>query len=83
MPTQLPLCPRCEEDWVHSYRFKDDGSTFSLCTECDSFWWPHDALEIPNPRFLDDVVAARLGVPGNPWSAREWAEAIEPVGEGC
>lgn len=82
MPTQLPQCPRCNQDWVHPYRFKDDGATFSLCTECDSLWWPHEALEIFNARFLDDVVATRLGVGGNPWSTREWVDVIEPVGEG-
>jgi hypothetical protein len=74
----LPLCPRCCQDRVWSYRFKDDGATFTLCTECDSFWWPNEAPEVATARFLDDVVAARLGE-SEPWSTRVWADVIEPV----
>ncbi|MGY4971474.1 MULTISPECIES: hypothetical protein [unclassified Streptomyces] len=83
MQASLPQCPRCDQDWVHLYRFKDDGASFSLCTECDSFWWPGEALEVATARFLDDVVAARLGAGCNPWVSRAWADVIEPVSEGC
>lgn len=82
MPASLPQCPRCDQDWVHPYRFKDDGAAFSLCTECDSLWWPHEALEIATARFLDDVVATRMGVDGTPWRPCVWADVIEPVSEG-
>ncbi|MFJ9412587.1 MULTISPECIES: hypothetical protein [unclassified Streptomyces] len=82
MPTPLPQCPRCEQDWVHPYRFKDDGAAFSLCTECDSVWWPHEALEVSAAHFLDDVAAERLEVSGNPWTTRTWADVIEPVDGG-
>ncbi|MFB6606771.1 hypothetical protein [Streptomyces noursei] len=82
MPASLPTCPRCHQDWVYPYRFKDDGADFSLRNECDSVWWPHQVLEIANARFLDDVVAARLRVNGNPWETRVWADVIEPVSEG-
>ncbi|MET9318720.1 hypothetical protein ABZX75_00750 [Streptomyces sp. NPDC003038] len=73
-----PTCPRCQ-DWIHQYRFKSDGAAFSLCKECDAFWWPHARTDIANALFLDDVVAARLGEEGNPWTARVWADVIEPV----
>ncbi|MFE4702826.1 hypothetical protein ACFRIC_37705 [Streptomyces sp. NPDC056738] len=76
------VCPRCEQDWVHQYRFKADGSCFWLCTECDSLWWPDDTVEIARAHFLDDVVATRLGVEDNPWTDRVWADVIEPVAEG-
>lgn len=52
-------------------------------SECDSLWWPHEALEAATARFLDDVVAARLGLGGNPWESRVWADVIEAAGEGC
>lgn len=81
MSASLPQCPRCDQGWVHPYRFKDIGTTFALCTECDSLWWPHEALEITTARFVDDVVAARLGVAGNPWETRVWADVFEPVSE--
>ncbi|MFI6008714.1 hypothetical protein ACIBAG_07765 [Streptomyces sp. NPDC051243] len=73
------VCPRCGQDWVHQYRFKGDGTRFSLCTECDSLWWPGETVDIPQAKFLDDVVAARLGVGDNPWLGRVWADVIEPV----
>lgn len=81
MSASLPQCPRCDQGWVHPYRFNDDGITFELCTECDSLWWSHEALEVTTARFLDDVVAARLGVAGNPWETCVWADVIEPVSE--
>ncbi|MEV0371091.1 hypothetical protein AB0I10_14860 [Streptomyces sp. NPDC050636] len=80
MPAPLPKCPRCDQEWVRAYRFKDDGAAFSLCAECDSLWWQQEALEIAAARFLDDVVAERLG-DCNPWSTRVWADVIEPVNE--
>jgi hypothetical protein len=73
------VCPRCEQDRVQPYRFKADGTCFLLCTECDSLWWPHETVGVTQARFLDDVVAARLGVEGNPWSDRVWADVIEPA----
>ncbi|MFG3098643.1 hypothetical protein [Streptomyces sp. NPDC048202] len=36
-------------------------------------------VEIAQAHFLDDVVAARLGVEGNPWGDRVWADVIEPT----
>ncbi|MEY2249115.1 hypothetical protein [Streptomyces sp. BF23-18] len=75
------VCPRCEPYRVHRYRFKADGAFFFLCTECDSLWWPDETVEIARAHFLDDVVAARLGVEGNPWTDRVWADVIEPVPE--
>ncbi|MFI9601837.1 hypothetical protein ACIHCX_18580 [Streptomyces sp. NPDC052043] len=78
MPAQL-ICPRCEQDRVHPYRFKTDGTPFLLCTECDSMWWPDETVEVARAHFLDDVVAARLGTEGNPWSDRVWADVIEPA----
>ncbi|MFE1289213.1 hypothetical protein [Streptomyces sp. NPDC058751] len=41
-----------------------------LCTECDSLWWPNETVETAQAHFLDDVVAARLGVEDNPWTDR-------------
>lgn len=73
------VCPRCGQDWVHPYRFKDDGTPFLLCTECDSLWWVDEAVSVAQAHFLDDVVAARLGVEGNPWGDRVWADVIEPA----
>ncbi|MEU9115303.1 hypothetical protein AB0D04_26860 [Streptomyces sp. NPDC048483] len=78
MPDPPALCPRCEQDLIRPYRFKDDGTAFCLCAECDSLWWPHEAKQVATARFLDDVVAARLG-DSNPCSARVWADVIEPV----
>ncbi|MFB0616207.1 hypothetical protein [Streptomyces sp. AGS-58] len=78
MPTKR-VCPRCEQDWVHPYRFKDDGTPFFLCTECDSLWWPDDTVGVAQAHFLDDVVAGRIGAEGNPWSDRVWADVIEPA----
>ncbi|WP_329149497.1 hypothetical protein OIU91_23250 [Streptomyces sp. NBC_01456] len=75
------LCPRCDQDWIRRYRFKDDGTPFSLCAECDSFWWPGEAKEVRTARYLDDVVAERLG-DENPWATRIWADVIEPVPQG-
>lgn len=72
------VCPRCEQDWVRPYRFKSDGAPFSLCTECDSLWWPERPIETAGALFLDDVVATRLGIQGNPWTTRVWADVIEP-----
>ncbi|CAK7287863.1 conserved hypothetical protein [Streptomyces misionensis JCM 4497] len=80
MPAQL-LCPRCEQDWARPYRFKADGASFLLCAECDSLWWPDEAVTVARAHFLDDVVAARLGVEGNPWSDRVWADVIEQTPE--
>ncbi|MFE7713303.1 hypothetical protein ACFU6I_48085 [Streptomyces sp. NPDC057486] len=74
-----PICPRCDQDQIQRYRFKDDGVVFSLCTECDSFWWPQTATDVANALFLDDVVAARLGEVENPWTNRIWADVIEPA----
>ncbi|MFI5978079.1 hypothetical protein [Streptomyces sp. NPDC051452] len=73
------VCPRCEQDWVQPYRFKADGTCFLLCTECDSLWWPHATVGVAQAHFLDDVVAARLGVEGNPWGDRVWGDVIEPA----
>ncbi|MBP2047947.1 transposase-like protein [Streptomyces griseochromogenes] len=73
------VCPRCGQDWVRRYRFKADGTPLLLCTECDSLWWPDETVGIAQAHFLDDVVAARLGVAGNPWSDRVWADVIEPA----
>ncbi|MGX4691166.1 hypothetical protein [Streptomyces sp. JNUCC 63] len=78
MSTQL-VCPRCQQDWVHPYRFKIDGTPFLLRAECDSLWWPNETVEVAQAHFLDDVVAARLGVEGNPWTDRVWVDVIEPV----
>lgn len=78
MPTKQ-VCPRCGQDWVHPYRFRADGAPFSLCTECDSLWWPGEAVEVAHAKFLDDVVAERLGVEGNPWGDLVWADVIEPA----
>ncbi|MFD8810624.1 hypothetical protein ACFV23_03780 [Streptomyces sp. NPDC059627] len=78
MPAQL-VCPRGEQDWVRPYRFKADGAPFLVCTECDSLWWPGEAVAVGQGHFLDDVVAARLGVEGNPWSDLVWADNIEPT----
>ncbi|MFC9133131.1 hypothetical protein ACFT4A_40700 [Streptomyces sp. NPDC057099] len=78
MPTKQ-VCPRCGQDWVHPYRFIADGAPFSLCTECDSLWWPGEAVEVAHAKFLDDVVAERLGVEGNPWGDLVWADVIEPA----
>jgi hypothetical protein len=72
------VCPRCEQDWVRPYRFKDDGTQFLLCPECDSMWWPGETVAIPYARQLDDVVSARLGV-AEPWTDRVWADVLEPV----
>ncbi|GHH11285.1 hypothetical protein [Streptomyces rubradiris] len=72
------VCPRCEQDWVRPYRFKSDGARFLLCTECDSMWWPGETVAIRCASFLDDVVAARLGV-AEPWTDRVWADVLEPV----
>ncbi|MGP4087629.1 hypothetical protein [Streptomyces sp. KR55] len=80
MSTQL-VCPRCEQDYVQPYRFKADGAPFLLCTECDSLWWPSEAVKVAQAQFLDDVVAARLGIEGNPWSDRVWADVIQPEQE--
>jgi hypothetical protein len=74
------VCPRCEQV-LHRYCFKADGASFLLCTECDSLWWPNDTVEIAWAHFLDDVVAARLGVEDDPWTDRVWADVIEPVPE--
>ncbi|MFE6094790.1 hypothetical protein ACFQ7M_22900 [Streptomyces massasporeus] len=60
-------------------RFIADGAPFSLCTECDSLWWPGEAVEVAHAKFLDDVVAERLGVEGNPWGDPVWADVIEPA----
>ncbi|MFF9378108.1 hypothetical protein ACF1BB_26680 [Streptomyces griseoluteus] len=73
------VCPRCEQDWVQPYRFKADGTCFLLCAEYDSLWWPHETVVVAQPHFLDEVVAARLGVEGNPWGDRVWADVIEPA----
>ncbi|MEU6814953.1 hypothetical protein [Streptomyces sp. NPDC046860] len=75
------LCPRCEQDYVRPYRFKADGSHLTLCTECDSLWWPHETVSVAHAHFLDDVVAARLGVEGDPWGDRVWADVLEPEPE--
>ncbi len=64
---------------MRPYRFKSDGTPFLLCTECDSLWWPDEAIDEAQAHFLDDVVAARLGVGGNPWSSQVWGDVIEPV----
>lgn len=61
------------------YRFKADRTPFLLCTECDSLWWPDDTVGVAQAHFLDDVVAERLGLEGNPWSDRVWADVIEPA----
>ncbi|MGW7469901.1 hypothetical protein ACWGJT_35860 [Streptomyces xantholiticus] len=74
-----PICPRCGQDRLQPYRFKSDGAVFSLCTECDSFWWPQTGTDIANALFLDDVVAAKLGEEGNPWTTRVWDDVIEPL----
>ncbi|MGA5078335.1 hypothetical protein ACPC37_12075 [Streptomyces griseoincarnatus] len=78
MPTKQ-VCPRCGQDWVHPYRFIADGTPFSLCTECDSLWWLGEAVEVAHAKFLDDVVAERLGVEGNPWGDLVWPDIIEPA----
>jgi len=78
MPTKQ-VCPRCGQDWIHPYRFRADGTTFSLCTECDSLWWLGEAVEVARAKFLDDVVAERLGVEGSPWGGLVWADVIEPI----
>ncbi|MGW1804791.1 hypothetical protein [Streptomyces sp. NPDC002078] len=77
--TTHPVCPCCEQDRLHPYRFRTDGARFLVCTECDALWWPGVPLEAARAEFLDDVVAARLGVPGNPWEDRVWADVIEPA----
>ncbi|RKN04157.1 hypothetical protein D7319_29265 [Streptomyces radicis] len=53
-------------------------SSFLLCVECDSLWWLEDTVDIDRAKSLNDVVAAHLGVGGNPWSGRVWADVIEP-----
>jgi len=73
------LYPRCRQGWMRPYRFTPDGTPFPLCAECDSLWWPDEVIDVAQARFLDDVVAARLEVEGNPWSSRVWADVIEPV----
>ncbi|MFF4901620.1 hypothetical protein [Streptomyces sp. NPDC001068] len=78
MPTKH-VCPRCGQDWVHPYRFLADGAAFLLCTECDSLWWPGEVVETARAKFLDDVVAERRGVQGNPWGDLVWADVIEPA----
>ncbi|GAA3922362.1 hypothetical protein GCM10022244_34730 [Streptomyces gulbargensis] len=75
----VSICPRCERDRLHRYRFKSDGAAFSLCTVCDSLWWPQAGTDIANALFLDDVVAARLGEEGNPWATRVWTDVIEAM----
>ncbi|MER7831528.1 hypothetical protein [Streptomyces sp. NPDC095602] len=76
-----PICPRCDQDRLHRYRFKSDGAAFFLCTECDSLWWPQIRTDIANALFLDDVVAARLGEESSPWTARVWADVIEAASD--
>jgi hypothetical protein len=72
-------CPECGQDWVRPYRFKDDGSRFFVCTECDSLWWFEQSVGVERPDFVDEVVAARLGIVGNPWGDRVWGDVMEPV----
>ncbi|MEU0370035.1 hypothetical protein ABZ070_07185 [Streptomyces sp. NPDC006283] len=45
------------------------------------FWMSPEpfSTDIANALFLDDVVAARLGEEGNPWTTRVWADVIEPL----
>jgi hypothetical protein len=69
------------QDWLHPYRFKADGTPFLLCTECDSLWWPNETVSVAQAHFLDDVVAARLNVEGNPWGDRVWVDVIEPASD--
>ncbi|GAA1035887.1 hypothetical protein [Streptomyces murinus] len=75
------VCPRCEQDYVQPYRFKTDGACFTLCAECDSLWWPHETIRVPQAHFLDEVVAARLGVEDNPWGDLVWTDVFEPAPE--
>jgi hypothetical protein len=72
-------CPSCGQDWVRRFRFKDDGSLFYVCTECDALWWTEQSVGVVHPDFVDDVVARRLGITGNPWGDRVWADVMEPV----
>ncbi|GAA1594948.1 hypothetical protein [Actinoplanes couchii] len=72
-------CPECGQDWVHPYRFTDDGSRFYLCTECDSLWWPDQSIGVDRPAPVDEVVAERLNIIGNPWVDRVWADVMEPA----
>jgi hypothetical protein len=74
-------CPECGQDWVRPCRFKDDGSPFLLCTECDSLWWSQQSVGVDRPALLDDVVAARMNLVGNPWEDRVWVDVMEPVPE--
>ncbi|WP_181727267.1 hypothetical protein, partial [Streptomyces sp. PT12] len=59
-------------------RFTSNGVPFPLCVECVSLGWLKDTIGIDRPKSLNDVVAAHLGVGGNPWSGRVWAKVIEP-----
>jgi hypothetical protein len=73
---------QCGQDWVRPYPFKDDGSRFFVCTECDSLWWSKHSVGVACPTFLDDVVAGRLNIVGNPWvGERLWADVMEPIPE--
>ncbi|GAA4609278.1 hypothetical protein GCM10023107_90830 [Actinoplanes octamycinicus] len=74
-------CPECGQDWVRSYRFKDGGSRFYVCKECDSLWWSKQSVGIARPDFVDEVVAGRLGVSGNPWGEGAWGDVMEPAPE--
>lgn len=79
--TPRPPCPECGQDWIRCYRFKDDGSPIFLCTECDSLWWSERSVGVERPAFVDDVVAARLNIVGNPWDNLVWADVMAPASE--
>ncbi|GAB2586865.1 hypothetical protein Aab01nite_51000 [Paractinoplanes abujensis] len=72
-------CPECGQDWVRLLRFKDDGSRFFVCPECDSLWWSERSVGVERPFDLDEVLAGRLNVVGNPWVDRVWDDVMEPV----
>ena len=80
MTSRTP-CPECGQDWVRPYRFKDDDSRFFVCTECDSLWWSEQSVGAARPDFVDDVVAGRLNIVGNPWKDHVWADVMEPAPE--
>ncbi|GHD34878.1 hypothetical protein GCM10010313_81850 [Streptomyces violarus] len=44
--------------------------------------WPDETVGVAQACFLDDAIAARLGVKGNPWSNRVWADVIEAAPRG-